>query len=97
MTRQLVPRGLTPGHCCGYDPDAPPHPIDAYADGYQQAVDPGWPSDNHIGMAAFELGFDDGIDRYFGIAPSSDQIRDRLIEEVLLEEDPAATVPLPAE
>jgi hypothetical protein len=81
----------------GDDFSGPPHPINAYADGYQQAVDPGWPSDNHVGTAAFELGFDDGRDRYFGTAPTSDQIRWRLIEEALLDEIPIEIVGLPAE
>ncbi len=77
--------------------DQGPHPINAYVDGYQQAIDPGWPADYHIGTAAFELGFDDGVDRRYGIAPTSDQARWRVIEEGLLDEVPVEVVGLPPE
>lgn len=63
-------------------PDEPPvvDPIAAYADGYQQGVDPGWYSENHVGTEWFELGYIDGIDRRLGDAPSQDEIRHRLVD-----------------
>lgn len=39
-------------------------PIDAYWDGYQQAIDPGWAG--HIGTPEYEAGHDDGMDLRFG-------------------------------
>lgn len=55
-------------------------PVAAYADGYQQMIEPGWPSPNHVGTEAFEYGLLDGADRYFGDAPYADAIERRLAE-----------------
>lgn len=70
---------------CLADDDGPDEPpvidsIAAYADGYQQAVDPGWPSGDHIGTEAYELGYIDGADRRLGDAPQTEEIRYRLID-----------------
>lgn len=63
-------------------PDEPPvvDPVAAYADGYQQGVDLGWPSEDHIGTEPFELGYIDGVDRRLGDAPDAEEIRYRLID-----------------
>lgn len=55
-------------------------PVAAYADGYQQAVDPGWPSPDHIGTIPFEYGYIDGVERHLGDAPYTDAIERRLEE-----------------
>lgn len=62
----------------GAEWDGEANPVAAYADGYQQAVDPGWPA--YMGTEAFELGLIDGIDRRLGTAPMADQIEQRLLD-----------------
>lgn len=54
-------------HNCDGVPAAPDFdPIAAYMDGYQQSIEAGWPSPDHLGTEPFEYGFLDGADRYFG-------------------------------
>lgn len=56
------------------------HPTEAYLDGYQNAIDPGWPG--HLGTPEFELGFDDGLDLRLGNQPLPDDAEQRLEDEL---------------
>lgn len=75
---------LSVGPDDGAEWDGDANPVAAYADGYQQAVDPGWPA--YVGTEAFELGYIDGVDRRLGSAPQADQIEQRLIEWGVLQD-----------
>ena len=55
-------------------PAADPIPgfdVDAYLDGYQTAIEPGWPDPSHFNTESWDQGSIDGRERFFGEDPDA--------------------------